>query len=458
MKDLDTKLFGSSGMRGLVNEDLTPALATRIGLAVATIIKPKKAIVARDTRVSGSMFENSIVSGLMSGGANVDCVGVTPTPVLAFLTRQLGSGAGVMITASHNPPQYNGIKLFDSNGTAYDEKRQAEIERMISLRNTIPSDWREIGKSQSIVPDQLYIEWLEKNISLRTKHKIVVDPGCGAAFNVAPTALRKLGCKVNVINGQPDGFFPARDSEPNRQSLASLMRIVEAFGAEVGFAFDGDADRVAFIDANGDFADFDRVLAAYAAYVTEKNAGGKIITNVEASMCIEKMVESHGGQVVRVKVGDVHISEAMKLHGAIFGGEACGAWIHPQFHYCPDGIASSALLLHALEDQGKTLAELVSETPKYSTLRENVSVTNAEKYRVVMRAAEKTKLAFPQYKKISMVDGFRLMLHNGWILIRASGTEPLVRLTVEGESLKTAREIMQKGIQAVKNSEGRCSC
>jgi phosphoglucosamine mutase len=458
VRNLNSKFFGSSGVRGLANEDLTPSLTARIGLAIATSAKAQKVLVARDTRVSGSMFENSIVSGLMSGGANVDCIGVTPTPVLAFLTRQLKSDAGVMITASHNPPQYNGVKLFGSDGTAYDERRQEEIEKMIRLESVMASGWRNIGKARSIVMDQLYIEMLKKNINLSRKHKIIVDPGCGATFNVAPAALRKLGCEVTVINGQPDGFFPARDSEPNRQSLSFLMKIVKTFGADVGFAYDGDGDRVAFIDANGNFADFDRVLAAYAAYVTEKNAGGKIVTNVEASMCIERMVESHGGQVVRAKVGDVYISNAMKRHGALFGGEACGAWIHPQFQYCPDGIISSALLLKALEDQGKTLNELVSETPKYVTLRKNVPFDNVEKYGVAKQAGEELKAAFPQYKKISVVDGFRLMLHNGWILVRASGTEPLVRLTVEGESLKTAREIMQKGIQVVKNFRGRCDC
>ena len=452
-----SRLFGSSGVRGLVNVDLTPALAARIGLAVATFSKAKEVLVARDTRVSGLMLENALVSGLLSGGASVKSLGVLPTPVLAFLTREMGADAGVMITASHNPPQYNGIKIFHSDSLAYDEKSQNAIEGIIDREQFRLADWRNVGKVEFIDQSRRYVGMILEAVKLRKKWHVIVDPGCGATSSLAPTVFKGLGCKVTALNAQSDGSFPARSPEPNAESLRPLSKVVKILGADAGLACDGDGDRVTFIDREGNLVDFDRVLAAYAAHVTKKKGGGTVVTNVEASMCIEKMVNAHGGKVVRTKVGDVYLSEAMKKHGAIFGGEPCGAWIHPEFHYCPDGILSSALLLKTLDDEDKSLAELVAETPQYPILRENVTCRNELKYKVVEDVGKDLKSIFPTCKELSTIDGFRLSLENGWILVRASGTEPVVRLTVEGESLKAAKEIMEKGAISIKNSLGRCN-
>jgi phosphoglucosamine mutase len=252
------------------------------------------------------------------------------------------------------------------------------------------------------------------------------------------------------VNAQPDGFFPARSAEPNADSLKPLTRVVEELSADVGIAYDGDGDRVAFIDEKGSFVDFDRSLTGYAAYVVKKKRGGVVATNVEASMCVEKMVEEQGGKVVRTKVGDVYVSEAIKQYDAVFGGEPCGAWIHPQIHHCPDGILSSVLLLKALEDEKEKLSEFIAKTPEYPTVRENVACKNETKQKIVERAGAVLKNAFPGHTGFSRVDGVRLSVKNGWILIRASGTEPLIRLTAEGESKKAAKEIMQKGLVSVK--------
>ena len=229
-----------------------------------------------------------------------------------------------------------------------------------------------------------------------------------------------------------------------------MAQVVKALDAEVGVAFDGDGDRVAFIDDTGSFVDFDRALAAFSAFAVKKNGGGIVVTNVEASMCVEKMVEAQGGKVVRTRVGDVYVSEAMKSCGAVFGGEPCGAWIHPRFHYCPDGPLSAVLFLKALEEENKSLREFIAEVPEFVTLRENIACKNSSKHKAVAKIEKTIKSAFPSYTDFSTVDGVRLALKNGWLLIRASGTEPVIRLTVEGESLKAARDIMEKGKALVK--------
>jgi phosphoglucosamine mutase len=401
------------------------------------------------------MLQDALVSGLESGGANVKCLGVIPTPVLAFLTKKMRAHAGVMITASHNPPEYNGIKIFSHEGLAYDEKSQCEIERIIAHKRFKMADWRRVGRAHTVDESRRYVENIEKNVKLRGKWRVVVDPGCGATFNLAPTILQDLGCKVIALNAQPDGWFPARSPEPNAQSLTLLAKVVKNVGADGGLAYDGDGDRVAFTDEKGSFADFDQVLAAYAAYVVKENGGGTVVTNVEASMSMEKMVESHGGKVVRTKVGDVYISETVRKCKAIFGGEPCGAWIHPKFHFCPDGILSSVLLLRALEKENKRLSEFVAETPRYLILRENFPCRNDVKEEAVENVEGGLRSAFPAYRELSTVDGFRLVLENGWLLVRASGTEPIIRLTVEGESLKAAKQIMEKGAKSIKNLLGK---
>jgi phosphoglucosamine mutase len=442
-------------VRGLVNVDLTPFLAAQIGMAIAAFSRANKVLVARDTRSSGATLANALVSGLLSGGANVKDIGILPTPVLAFLTHRMDAGAGVMITASHNPPQYNGIKIFHSDSIAYGEQNQNAIEKIIENKRFNLTDWWSIRDTQSEDQSSLYVEMIRNAVKLRKKRHLIVDSGCGATFSLAPTVLASLGCKVTALNSQPDGFFPARSPEPNEESLTPFARTVVELGADLGVAYDGDGDRVAFIDEEGNLADFDRALAAYAAYVTKERNGGIVVTNVEASMCVEKMVEPYGGRVLRTKVGDIYLSEAIKKQNAIFGGEPCGAWIHPQFHYCPDGILSSALLLKALDEEDKKLTELVSETPKCETLRKNMTCNNETKHEVVEKIGENFEQVFPGNTELSTVDGVRLSLEDGWILIRASGTEPVIRLTVEGESLRTAKKIMEKGVMLVEQCAGR---
>jgi phosphoglucosamine mutase len=444
------KLFGSSGVRGVVNIDLTPALACNVGLAVASHANARKALVARDTRVSGFMFENALVSGLLAGGVDVFLVGVVPTPVLAYLTKTLQADVGFMLTASHNPPQYNGIKIFNGESLSYTDESQNAVEKIIEEKNFAMSSWRDVGEASLVDVSHLYVEMVRKVAVLHKQWRVVVDPGCGATFNVGPAVLKATGCRVTALNSQPDGFFPARSSEPTAESLKSLAQVVKEFGADVGVAFDGDGDRVAFVDGDGSFVDFDRSLAAYAAYVMKRAGGGTVVTNVEASMCVEKMAEAYGGKVVRTKVGDVYVSEAIKRFNAIFGGEPCGAWVHPRFHYCPDGPLSAVLLLKALEEEKKSLREFVAEVPEYVTLRENIACKNDLKRQVVASIEESLKSSFPDYTVFSAVDGVRLALKNGWVLVRASGTEPLIRLTVEGESLKAATNIMEKGTALVK--------
>ena len=438
------KLFGSSGVRGLANIDLTPTLACRVASAVATHAKAKKAAVARDTRVSGSMLEDALVSGLVSIGTDVLLLGMVPTPVLAYVAKALRADVGFMLTASHNPPQYNGIKVFNGDSLSYTDVDQDAVEKIVADGTFALADWRKLGRATSVDAGQIYLDMITEAISLKKQWKVVVDAGCGAAYNIAPQMLKALGCKVTALNSQPDGYFPARKSEPTAESLQNLAKTVKALNADIGIAFDGDGDRVAFIDNRGVFVSFDRSLAAYGAFVLKRNGGGTIVTTIEASMCVDTMAQKYCGNVVRTKVGDIYVSEALKRDGGVFGGEPCGAWVHPQMHLCPDGPLSAAMFLAALEEEGKSVLEFIGEVPEYITERVNIACNNEQKYKLVEQLCGVLKAQFPAYTDFSTVDGVRLALKTGWLLVRASGTEPLIRLTVEGESQMVAKDLTAK--------------
>ena len=439
------KLFGTSGIRGIANREVTSELALRVGLALATYVENGSFLVARDTRVSGEMIENALTAGILAGGANANKLGIAPTPALAFLTKKHSLNAGVMITASHNPPEYNGIKIFNSDSTGFNEKQQEEIEKIIEHENFRLAEWNKIGKCVDVkywIKD--YIHQILGNLSFKKSWFVVVDPGCGATSTVAPFIFRELGCKVRALNAQPDGFFPARSPLPDKESLKPLGSVVRELKADIGIAYDGDGDRVVFMDENGNFVSLDHSLALYAAYVIERNRGGTVVTHVEASMCVEDTVEKLSGKVLRTKVGDVSIANAMKNCGAVFGGEPCGAWIHPEHHFCPDGILSSVLFLKMLDEKDAKLSELISQVPSYPILREKVECPNNFKETVMRKVESKIAEVFPDFKDKIIVDGVRLSLSDGWVLIRPSGTEPIIRITAEARDYTVADEIMQK--------------
>jgi len=439
-----TKLFGTSGIRGKANKTITPQLALQIGQALATHTKAKTILTAQDTRTTSPMLQHALTAGITACAATALQQGTIPTPVLAYLTKQTKADAGVMVTASHNPPEYNGIKLYNPDTTAYNQKQQNQIEKTITKKQFKLATWQNIGKTITINETQQYIEMITKNVKLKKPWKIIIDSGNGATSQLVPQIFRELNCNLIAVNSQPNGHFPGRNSEPNEESLKPLCNMVRRLEAALGIAYDGDGDRMITTDEKGRITPLDQTFAAYAAHVIKQRKNKTIVTQVEASMCIEKMIEAEGGKIVRTKVGDVNITEAIKKHSATFGGEPCGAWIHPNYHYCPDGILSSILLLKALEETNQNLSSFVSKVPQYPLLRQNVACSNSVKPIVLEKVYEALPAIFSDVKEQSKIDGFRLALKQGWLLVRPSGTEPLMRITVEAETRKTSEIIMKK--------------
>lgn len=444
-----TRLFGSSGIRGEVNTFLTPQLTLYIGQALVTCSKAKRVLLGLDTRTSSPMLEHALTAGVISCGASILRQGLIPTPVLAYLTKTLKADAGVMITASHNPPQYNGLKLFNSDTTAYQMTQQVAIEGLITNKKFSLAPFEKLGTVLDVDEVQQYVERVTRNVVFKKRWNLVIDTGNGATSLLAPRIFRDLKCNTIVINSHPDGYFPGRTPEPSKKAVKSLCGMVRELNADFGVAYDGDGDRMITVDEKGEIAPLDQILAVYAAHRMETSRKKVVVTTVEASMCIQEMVESMDGTVIRTKVGDTNVAEATREHDATFGGEPCGAWIHPEYSYCPDGILSTILLLQALEEADQRLSNFVSRAPKYLLLRQNIHCPNQDKTSLLRKIGESLPKIFPDAGEQSKIDGFHLTLSEGWLLVRSSGTEPMIRVTAEAKTAERTQEIMKAASQLI---------
>lgn len=441
------KLFGTSGIRGKVGSEITPELALDVGKAISTYLgKGHNVVIGYDTRTSNQMLERAVSAGILQGGCNVLTLGMVPTPVVGYATMKLGADAGVMITASHNQSPDNGIKLWNPDGMAYLQKQERIIEKIIHERNFINASWQDIGKIKdvsSVVNE--YVEDLLKLMNIQTDLKVVVDCANGAASYLSPLILRKVGCQVVSLNAQPDGFFPGRKPEPSSANLQELMSVVKATGADLGIAHDGDADRMVAVDEKGQMADFDKLLALISA-----NMGGCVVTTVDASACVDRAMEEVGGKVERTKVGDVHVAEMIHDIHATFGGEPSGTWLHPQFCMCPDGILSALRVIELVQNNGP-LSKLLDEIPSYPTIRDKIDCNEDQKDIIMNKAESELPLIFSDVVDVNLKDGVRISFSDGsWVLVRPSGTESFIRITLEGKTEENAKNIHDKSANFIK--------
>ncbi len=447
------KLFGTSGVRGVVGEQLTPELALDLGLALATHLGGEGSVVlGKDPRTSSDMLESCLTSGLLSGGCDIKRLGIVPTPVVSFAVRRLNAKAGVMITASHNPPEYNGIKFWGPDGMAYMPEQEAEIERIYFGKRMKPAAWDRIGKVGTVDVLPSYIDELVGAVELKRGYKVVVDCGNGAGSVVTPYLLRRLGCEVVTLNSQLDGFFPGRPLEPSPENLRELCSVVKSIGADLGIAHDGDADRAAAVDELGRVAQPDKLLALISAHqVGEK--GDIVVTTVDASGTVDECVGAKKGKVVRTKVGDVSVAAEIKKRRAIFGGEPCGAWIFPKVHLVPDGPLAAAKVLELLSSTGKWLSELLDELPAHPTVRKKVACQNEKKATTMKKFKARLRREFRGISDVLTIDGIRFSFKDGsWALVRPSGTEPCIRVTAEGRTPARAKEITGETVRILKKA------
>jgi phosphoglucosamine mutase len=405
-------------------------LALKVGRSVGSIYP--EVIVGGDTRTSSGVLKHAVITGLLASGARCQDAGVVPTPTLALAAGKFN--AGVMVTASHNPPQYNGLKFINPDGSSFGSGQQALIEEMIFNESPDVTPWNSIKESgvyRGAVEQHVgrIIEDFPAGFNL----KVALDCACGAASVITPYLLRKLGCAVVEINCIPGGVFP-HPVEPTESNLAGLIRAIGESGAELGIAHDGDADRMMAVDDRGRFIPGDKLLVILAQAMKAQ----EVVTTLDTSMVVEKA----GFGVRRTRIGDTWVSEELR-NGGDFGGEPSGSWIFPGVSLCPDGIYAAAQMV-AIASRQK-LSQLVANIPGYSLLRDSVSSDG-----VAVSCLESSLMALEPLS-VSRVDGIKLNFEDGWLLVRASGTEPKIRLTTEAKSQARVRKLHNNGLRVVKS-------
>lgn len=424
------ELFGSSGIRAIADRQLIE-LGFSVGLAVG--LRYRKVVVGSDSRTSGGPLKHALVAGLLAGGAAAHDAGLLPTPTLALAGRDFAATA--MVTASHNPPEYNGIKLLNPDGSGFDAAQRRDIEDLVANRTLQTAPWQNFKSSTEHTGGvEKHIERILQDFPGRLKLRVALDCACGAASVITPYLLNRLGCEVISLNCYPSGFFP-HDVEPTTANLKDLARVVREFGADLGIAHDGDADRMMVVDDRGHFVEGDKLLAIFARSLGAR----RIITTVDASMAVDEL----GLEVNRTRVGDVYVSEELRK-GGDFGGEPSGAWIFPQVSLCPDGVyAAGRILAIAAESR---ISELEAGIPRYPLQRGSISS------RGLSLAAMKENLLEMKPESVSSVDGIRLSFDSGWVLVRPSGTEPKVRITAEARTEQEAKSLYDRAVEIMKRS------
>lgn len=444
-----TKLFGTNGVRGIVNETMTVELASDLSKAIGTFFAGGNVAIGCDTRTSGDMLKSASISGLLSAGCSVIDLGIVPSPTLQLEVMNGDYSGGVIITASHNPPEFNGIKCVDSGGLEMDKPGEETIEDIYFSKAFQSVKWEDYGgvlaKADAI---ENYVSSILKNVDVesmrRKKMKVVLDCGNGATCLSSPLILDSLGCEPVLLNEIPDGTFPGHDSEPIPENLTELTAVVSDSGAALGIAHDGDGDRTIFVDESGNYVYGDKTLALLAGRIVEENSGGLVVTPVSSSSCVEEAVKKAGGEVRYTAVGSPIVARVMKETGAVFGGEENGGLIFPEHQYCRDGGMAAAKVLELLALSGEELSRHLRDVPIYHTMKQKVPCPNERKAEVLEELVRKY-----EGEEVDTTDGVKILYADGWILTRPSGTEPLFRVFAESKSEDRAKELAEEGVKVI---------
>lgn len=448
----EKKYFGTNGVRGVTGVDMTPVFALGIAQAFGTMLGEGKTVgLGRDTRTSGPALGAAVRAGLMACGCDVIDFGVVPTPCLQYLILDHKLDGGVMITASHNPPEYNGIKIIEADGTEMGDERTLELEDILIQKRSVVSAWDKVGncteepQARKLYIDSIVVQFPKdcgKGIT------VAVDPGNGPAAATTAEILRRLGCNVHTINAEFNGLFPGRLPEPSPEGLANLSALVQATGAAFGVAHDGDADRAIFVDENGTFMDGNITFALLASYFCEKNPGSVIVTPVSTSGIVAEVGKKYNCTTTYTVVGSIYVARTMRelianKENIVIGGEGNGGIIYPKHQFCRDGGMSAATMLGFVAAKSEPLSKLIEELPKFTMYQEKRKTTRAKE---IVAHMKKYFANCP----IDDRDGVRITRGGAWALIRPSGTEPLVRFFAESQDPAEAKILIDEIFTEIK--------
>jgi len=435
---MNPEIFREYDIRGVVDKDLTDQDVVLIGKAFGTYLRGKnrsKVTVGRDCRLSSEKYRDLVIEGLLATGCDVVDIGVCPTPVFYFSIRQLKKEGGIMVTASHNPPEHNGFKLCSGYDTLFGEQIQ-------KLRQIIEGGTFAEGSGTAETADVVtpYNKVLEDNVKLARPLKVGIDAGNGTAGVVAVPIIRSLGCEVFDLYCDMDGNFPNHEPDPTvLKNMQDLIELVREQGLDVGIGYDGDGDRIGIIDEKGDIIWGDQLMIIFAREILSRKPGATFISEVKCSQTLYHDIEQHGGRAIMWKTGHSLIKQKMKEVKAELAGEMSGHMFFADRYFgYDDAIYASCRLLEILAATGKTITELLNDVPRtYTTPEIRVPCPDDRKFRVVKDVTE----YFRQQYDIIDIDGVRILFEDGWGLVRASNTQPVLVLRFEAVSQTRLSEI-----------------
>ncbi len=436
------RLFGTNGVRGVVNtQGMDCEFAMRLGLAIGTYMRGT-VMMATDARTSNDMLRSACSAGLMASGCTVLDCGMLPTPALQYAVKRNEVAGGVMITASHNPPEFNGIKCIDPDGTEMARSNEERIEALYHSEEFTRAGWSDIGGTRAYTTAaEEYIDGivalLDASAIRKARLRVAVDCSNGAASVVTPRLLERLGVSYVTLNADPNGAFPGHNSEPTPDNTKDIVDLVRAGGFDFGFVHDGDADRTIFVDDKGRYMYGDRSLALVAHHTCLDKKGGLVVTSVGSSMCVEDAVKLAGGEVQYTMVGSPVVARAMIDSGAVFGGEENGGLIFPELQYCRDGAMSAAKVLEIVARHGR-LSDLLDKIPSYAQYKTKTKCPDDRKQDVM-----RTLAASAKGDKVDTTDGVKIFSGKSWVLVRPSGTEQIFRVFSEAQTPEEARDIAE---------------
>lgn len=439
MRAIPTLKISISGVRGVIGDSLTPDLLTRFSQAFGTYVGSGLVVVGRDTRTSGEMVRHAVVSGLLSSGCRVVDAGVCPTPTVQFLVRRLRAHGGIAITASHNPAEWNALKFIGPDALFLSGARGRELldiyhqgeytkARAVRLRALEPF------AGACDLHAKAVLDAVGRVAGRRLK--VVIDSCNGAGSIVGPKLLEALGADVVGINVTPDGRFP-RPAEPTPENLAALCQAVREHGADIGFAQDMDADRLAIVSEKGEPIGEERTLVLAVSHVLARTPG-PVVANLATTHALEPVAAAFGCAVYRTPVGEANVTEGMVRHHAVIGGEGNGGVIYPAINFARDSLVGMGLILHRLADSGTTVSKLVADLPPFEIAKVQFPFPS-QRLGEVLRKARREYAAYP----MDVRDGVKVILPDAWFLLRGSNTEPVMRVVAEAHDEAEARRLAE---------------
>jgi len=453
MRPIPTLKISISGVRGVIGESLTPTLLTRFAQAFGTYIGARTIVIGRDPRTSGEMVKQAVIAGLLSSGCRILDVGMCPVPTIQLLVRHHRAHGGIAITASHNPAEWNALKFIGEGGFFLNTGQARElldIYHQGEYTRVAGAEMREVAELSGAT--DLHIQTIMEQLgplpTRKKKLRVVLDACNGAGSLVGPKLIEALGAEVITINVTPNGSFP-RPAEPLAENLGDLCAAVKAQQADVGLAQDMDADRLAIVSEEGVAIGEEYTLLLAAVQVLGKNPG-PVVANLSTTSALQEVVKRFGCPLFLSKIGEVNVTEEMQKRSAVVGGEGNGGVIYPRLNFARDSLVGMALILHLLAETDQTIAELVNTLPRFALIKEKL-VCPSDKISVVLRTLRQEYAAYP----MDLRDGVKVSLPNGWFLVRASNTEPIMRVIAEAPSETTAREVLAgvyKQVEACINS------